>query len=302
MSLTTAYSVYAIDIDGTTIEGIKDNTASQGINTLSLATDGRPAPAHSSVMGQQASVNLTSNDIKAVIDAIGLYGKLFASSDSASFWLQQRQNGGARSAGATHKRATMNQGVAVITSIQASQGQDATISVTIYVDSDGTNAPYVITENISLSALTGGDVAWTVGKIVVNGITINGIQNVTINTGVQPMRLMGDGDVQNTFTSIDIAPTVQANTNDMDSLTDFDPTGEAIASSTVIYLRKKAKGGANVADATAEHISITINDGMVYGGDFGASSGQAASNNLNIIATDDDVNDPLVFNTATAIT
>ena len=46
------------------------------------------------------------------------------------------------------------------------------------------------------------------------------------------------------------------------------------ATDSVVYLRKLAKNGTRTADATAEHISFTIDDGMMYCSDITNRHGQ----------------------------
>ena len=295
------YTVHTALIKGVTIEGINQSSASPGFNVLRVQTDGRVNPAASTVMGQQASMSLTSIDLKAAIDGLGLTGLSFASSDTATFYMQQRADGGGISAGSTHRKALMNKGLAVINSIQASQGQEATVNIMVYVDGDGTNEPFVLSDSVAVPAYAAGREVWTLGPVELNGTLVEGIQSVNVDFGNVPMRITSDGQVINDFTSLDQAPVVNIETNDLASFDAFTQAGEAIASTVEIWFRKKAIGGGNVADATATHIKLTINAGMITPADFSGSQGAPYTNNLQITADDDDSNDPIVFATTSAI-
>ena len=98
-------------------------------------------------------------------------------------------------------------------------------------------------------------------------------------------------------------PKITIKTTDVISLSTFGLSGVAQGGTdSVIYLRKVAEGGARVQDGTAEHISFTVDEGMITVTGIDANDGEVANSTIEITPTFDGKNDILAIGTAVAIT
>jgi hypothetical protein len=264
---------------------------------------GALAAAFGAVRSRRPQASFTSTAIKRVLDALTLKGTYY--SGTSTFYLAKKTLGGGYATGANHASITCPQALFVPRRLVAVQGQEASIDVDIFMISTAADTTPAIAYagSATLPTLTAADQAYTLGPGSINGSAMGSLQSLEIDFGLTERVEGADGNIYPSFACIERqAPIIKVTTMDPTILNTI-LTGVAQgATASKIYLRKKSNEGANVADATAEHISFTVtaagqyNPGALQQSDEGDTS-------LEVLWTplDDGVTDVLALNTATAI-
>ncbi len=127
---------------------------------------------------------------------------------------------------------------------------------------------------------------------------------MTFDFGIDIIKHGSSGLVFPLFTGIQTRrPRFTIGTNDITALLDIGLEGTAqTATDSVVYLRKITENGARVADATAEHISFTIDDGMIWVTSMGGSNNSPQAGEIIIQPTFDGTNPIVVTSTTATIT
>ena len=303
MAVSNVHTLYAVSItSGALLDQVSDWNFGAGLRHALLSGDGSVDPTFVTVGVQEPSISFTTTAIATALAACGLDGLAIASANALVAWLQKCTEGGTRTAGANHIKAVMNKGILVPRSINANQ-EGATISFDAVATYDGTNAPFVLTGSQSLTGTAAVSEAFVAGPCVINGTTINGVVNITIDFGLQVRAIAGDGHPWPTYcTIIGRQPRITITTPDVTVLTTFGLNGVAqSATDSVIYLRKCDEGGTRVADVTAEHISFSIDQGHIFTNSIRAPQGSEAMAELVIVPTYDGSNAIIAIDTTAAI-
>ena len=151
--------------------------------------------------------------------------------------------------------------------------------------------------------ITPADQAFTTGPVKINGTVLEGIQRISVNFGLQLKIIGGSGCPFPEFIAIQARqPKITIQSTHVDFATESGMGLYVPQNSTdsLVYLKKIAQGGVRVADATTEHISFSIDDGMVTITEASGDQGGGAINVL-IEPTFDGTNAILAVSTATAI-
>ena len=187
--------------------------------------------------------------------------------------------------------------------IAGGHGGPATVNCDIIATYDGTNAPIIIASGATIAVTPSASVAWVLGPISVNGTPLSGVQSVTIDFGLTEVTRSSDGEVYATFAALMTrSPRISLTTDKATYLATAGITGVAQGDTdSVVYLRKVASGSTRVADATAEHISFTIDAGMIQPGASNFMLDQAGAAAMDIIPVFDGSNAVLVIDTTAAI-
>jgi hypothetical protein len=272
MAVSKVYLDYAVKLHAMTaqsaaalyIDGVRGLSLNPGLRTVVEAGDGEVYGSFGSLVAGAPVARISSVDVKAVLDAVGLAGMLVDSDGThpgVELYQRRMAQGGTRASGSVHHKTTIANGLAVVRRISAQHQEAATVDVEVYARKDGSTAPLAFDEAAALPSHNAGpDAIWTVGPVDLNGTDIEGIESVDIDLGVDVLSEGKDSDVYPTFCSIRaIRPTIRLRTRHVDLTTTLTEDGAYYAASQVIvYLRKRAEGGTFVADGTAEHISLTL--------------------------------------------
>lgn len=105
---------------------------------------------------------------------------------------------------------------------------------------------------------------YTLGKVVIDGTAITRLKSTNWSNNVKLEKETADGEASPSFCGIEqIKPVVQFDTQNLQLVNAFGFSGYKITQTFDVYLRKRAIGGINVPDATAEHIRIRATAGTV---------------------------------------
>lgn len=307
----TAHTLYAIQIQTTAavdllIDQISNQNVDTGITELLLSADGDVDNTFVALQSQNPRIGLTTSALATVLASCGISGLKIDSDvddDGAECWFQKMDEGGVRATGANHYKLTVNEGLLLPRGISAPNDGHATMDMELIITYDGTNDPIVIASSQSLEGSPSVGEVFTCGKVVINGAQLEGIQNIDIDFGLSELVLSADGQLWPTFAAIQgRAPSITIRTTDVGSLSTFGLTGDAQgATDSLIYLRKFSEGSGRVADNVAEHISFSIDDGMIYVTAVDGDSDSPQMADVKITPTYDGSNAVMVINTATTI-
>jgi hypothetical protein len=311
MSVTKLYTLYGVNIENSDdtdlfISQIQDWNFDAGIAELIEAGDGVVDPTFAAVGAQRPKIAFTSSKIASILATIGI-GGIDIESDGddagAEFWLQKIAEGGTRASGNNHMKLTMNKGMIFVRQISATNDRMATVSMEALATYDGSNAPFVVATSQALSGSVGSSEGYVCGPVVINGTTLEAVQEITIDFGIQETFVSGDGEVYPTFAAImSRRPIITVRTLDVESLSTFGLSGVAQgATDSVVYLRKVSEGGTRVADGTGEHISFTVDEGRIAVQTIPASDGEPAMAEVKITPTYDGSNAIIAISTTATI-
>lgn len=295
------YTLYAVTINGTLIDGITSQSVGHGIQALVNHGDGSPYPRFAGIMKAEPTISFTSRALKKVLDVTGTDG--VAISSSVVLFFQKTADQGLRASGGAHLKLTVSAGLVVPRNARAGQDAEAEISVDIIpVSSDGLTSPITYADSQSLSGSPNQNEKFTVGPASLNG-TAYELQSIDIDFGLEVRTHMHSGLPYPVRAHIArAAPRITLTTFDLAKLATLGVPGVAQGSTdSVVWFRKLLENAVRTPDATAEHISFTIDDGHIYVDSADAGDNEDGSASIMVQPTYDGSNAVLVMDTTAAI-
>lgn len=257
--------LHGIVNDSTFISQFTSSEVSPGIEAMVANAAGQIYPQFAANMGQKPEIRFTTPQVKSILDLVGSDGIHDLSAANTDLYFKAASDQGNRiaSANSSHNRYRVAQGFLVLESISAGHRNEAQATCRIICAYDGTNSPLVYAGSQALSGTPTSGEHFLVGECHLNGSEIDAIQDLNLDWGHNILQAGGSGELYDTFNAqMQSQPTV--------SLTTFSTGFWGTAtlngldlSSASFYLRKLSRTG-RVADATAEHIKFTLEDGLIY--------------------------------------
>jgi len=303
MSVTKKYSLYAVQLDtgaDVLISGILSQNLGLGAEVDQEPTSGEVYPRWSSLTGLAPDGRFSTYHLATALGAIGATGLNIASlATGLVFWLQQHAVGSTRAGVLSHRKVLLREGIVFPTTLSCSGGpnQHAQIGYQVIPTWDGTNEILEVTDGVTLPTAEPDDERFALGPITLGAKTIDHVDSLEVDFGINAVRESKDGDLRPTYVSIE---TVLSSIR----LRGIDPTWLAAAkipvtglactfANSAIYLRKRLIGGSFVPDVTAEHLKL-VPVGMALIDDaFQASGSGAAETSLVLPLRYDGTNLPL---------
>jgi hypothetical protein len=309
----TAHVLHCVHIDiaggaGSDVDigQITDFSISTAIQELLLGSDGAVDPTFVAVGEQRPRAAFTTSMLATVLAKCGISGLAIAADVDefgADMFFKKVVEGGTRETGSNHLRLRIAKGLLVPRTLNAPHNGLATLGLELIATHDGTNNPIVIATSQALAGTAGVSEAFTAGPVYINGVQLEGVQNISIDFGITEMVLGSDGLVWPTYVAIlDRKPVIRVRTIDALALNTFGLTGAAQGiTDSLIYLRKISQGGTRVANATAEHIKVSVDEGLISVDTVRGSHPNQLESEVTIRPTYDDANAILAVTTASAI-
>jgi hypothetical protein len=201
----------------------------------------------------------------------------------------------------------MAKGVLIPTRLSCEAHQDAKLDYEATLTTDDTTAPIVQTDSVALPTLVGGNLRYTIGKVTVGGIALTGVTGLDIDFGLTVSALR-DGvtariwDEYAWIESMLPRITIRGYGKAWMGAAVIPLLGKAAAhADTLIYLRKRASAATFVADATAEHIEISMGGMATIDRIQGASGLKPGESALSITSYYDATNLPIIVTPSHAI-
>lgn len=305
MSVATAHYLHGLLLPSAVfISELTDTTPKTNTDFITGFAAGHPQPLFKGVRGQRPDVTFRTPMVATALNAMGLFG-YDASGGNTDLYYKKAADFGSRTAAASsaHKRLRATQGLLYWRSLRVSHQQDAELDCRLCLTWDGTNNPIVPAGSTALAGTSVGVEWFTLGPVMVNGSQLPGVQEVSIDLRLNVHERGSDGEIWPTFANIrDCNPIVTVKTLELDPWSALGLAGQPITS-LIVYLRKKAANGHNVANATTEHISFTATNGIEVPDDIGAGANNEAMTTIPFeIAAPNAAGNVFTISTATAIT
>jgi len=293
-----AYYCYAVDVDGTVIDGVGDHTIDPGVNLIRPMLDGLCDPRMAAADIIDPQVLFGSPAIATLLDAISatdpLAGKTLGGSDKITMFLQKQANYGTRATGSSHLKLELSAGLLVPVDLSAGNEEAALLSCRGIIGDGG----QTYTASSALAGTIAPDERYFAGPAKLNNVTLDGIQRIQVAFGLNLYIAREAGSAGPAFIGIQTrTPVVRITTTNAALLSTY-YLPVAISAATHFYLRKGDLNGGRVAAATEEHIKITINAGKILAMPV---SGAQQMLTLEIHPTYNGTNNILVFDTSCAI-
>ncbi|NDF12867.1 MAG: hypothetical protein EB060_08680 [Proteobacteria bacterium] len=313
MAVGNLWTLSAIQITGSSpllITGIDSSNFSNNIEELLESAAGQPNPSFVANMQIAPTLQFVSKQIAGILGLVSIGSGLCIPNGSTQTtvvaYFARVNKCADRSASSNHVSLTFANGLFVINSISASQGQAATIDVMFHALFDGTNVPVVVATTAGLPASNRVAEVFTLGPCKINGTDIGDVQSATVAINPTVEKLGGSGDLYPTFAGY-MSKQVRFELECLDAthLSTYGPFSLATtSSSTLIYLRKMSNQASRVADATTQHISLALAgnsaSGMVRVESLQAQNNQRAGVRL-VVTPIENSTGYVVVNAATGI-
>lgn len=257
------YSISGFDYDGTLLACTNRNIQ-PGTNVVRKSGGGDFRPTWAGVTSIDPKITLETEQIAAVLDILGMTGAAISSSALMTLYSRALANGGTFDSGSSHVKHVINEGL--WTPMRLSAGLDgATLSSEVTPTYDGSNELVVVSSGQAFGGESTVSEAFIVGPGSINGTAVNYIQSLEVDFGLIMRLTKGSGDIRNTHAAIrKQQPVLTFTTTDTALAATIKVSGLAQgATDSVFYLRKIAENGNEVANLTAEHISFTLDDGVI---------------------------------------
>lgn len=307
MAVARLHTFHGVEVGAVLLGGISQQSVNTGTTVRGESQSGEMYPRFQSLISQRPAAGFTTLALQNALDAVGLQGVDIAGlSGFLKLYGQAHVDGGTRAGASLHRRYTVSAGRLVPRILSADHQDDASLSYEAVVSYDGTNDPVVIADLQSLPSGIVDDERFTLGPITIGGVTIPEVRSLEVNFGLDVQSEGSDSDVWDTFVSVrSINPVLTIRGIDLEWLksANIPLLGKAgTHANTTIYLRKRLQGGTFVVDATAQHIKLTA-DGLAYiDAPFENPGRGPAECALIMQVRYDGTNDPIVIDTASAIT
>lgn len=307
MTIHGAYSVVFNDTEDTIIGGIESANIRSQVEHKADPTSGEIYPRHQAITAIKPVADFSSYCVADCLNAVPLTGtSISAMASGVDIYAYAHVHGAGRGGVSLHRKYTIADGMVIPAKISCDHRGDALMTCNILSTWDGTNAPVIETDLVTVATQGGDDERFTIGEVVLGSVTIADIRSFELDFGITANTEGADSDIYDTHVSIsECRPVLTLRGIDVEWLksTNIPLVGKvATHATTTVYLRKRLQTAAGyVADGTAEHIKYTI-DGLMWVEDIISVRGAGpAECSLKLAARFDGTNAPLVLDTASAI-
>lgn len=311
------YKIHAVEIDvdsfGVDSEVIVPDCTSESLQhnpTLDSAiAAGEVSPKHIAHVAQSIMGSFTTFALPTAIDGTGLKALCIVTTTEpgVTMYLQKHDACGDVSTSG-HRSLKASAGVVVPRRITCDHQGHAQIEYDIVVAKKDANDAIIITDTATMPTIpAAAGSRWTLGSCSIGGNTLTDYTRLEVDLGNTVETRGAESDIWDAYIEVRThAPTI--------TLTGIDPTWFAAATvpigglacthaNTTIYLRKRSDDGTGfVVDGTAEHISMTAAGLAVPQQTVSGEPTRFSEATIQLTCLDDGSNDPIVIDTATAIT
>ncbi len=315
MSIPTLHVLYAIQAQGGLIDQITNQDYDQGIEEIIQAGDGKTDAEFIATITQAPVLSFTTVALAKALAIAGYSGEAITS--GLDFFLQKVKSGGTREVGANHVKLTIGKGILLPRTARATQGGEASIEYDALAISDnGLNAPIAVATGEALTGSPEETEKFTVGTAKINGTLIEGIQDITIDFGIQEFLQGSDGNAFNTFAGImERRPSITIRSLDVNLIDVFNTSEITISPTTTIHpgqvgittgkaevgFAKLKAFGIREALSAAVHVLFTVNEGRMTIRSIGGAGNDPQAVEFVITPSFDGTNDSLAIATAAVL-
>lgn len=286
------------------LSAIQRLTVSPGLRVSRLSGDGQLSPSKAIVNQIAPALEFETLDLAT---ALGLNSSAFAVAGlplSAAFSGYMTQRNDDASLKSTGDKLSIAAGLIYPKRLSVRDMEPGVLTCGVAGrSSDGTTNPFSITADQTVPSTVVVPGVHTVGKVSINGSAAALVQSMELDFGIELIVLGGDGQLYPTKLFIaKVAPRFVIESADADLVATLTAGGtKQGATDSLVYLRKFDSNGGRVGDATQEHISFSIDDGIIYVEDVTCDSAGHDVVRFAIEPVWDATNNIVVVNAASAI-
>lgn len=262
MAVATVHVLHGINTPSNFYSQLTTATPSNNVQTFALTPSGHTQPTFIGTSGVAPSIDFACQEVATALTEFGITGADL-SGGNTDFYLKKVSEQGTRVADVTteHVRLRAAQGFGYLSSINATSAGIATATGQIVCAYDGTNDPLVPSGSSALAGTPAVSQVFTLGPVSLNGSTLSGVDDMTINLNPQIITQTSDGELYPTFVALGtIAPEIVLTTYTATTWGTYGLDGTALTA-FVGYLRAKTNDGENVANGTSSHVKFTNSAG-----------------------------------------
>lgn len=302
------FKAAALKIGSTWIGGISQQTATNEANVQSTPVAGSAYPLQLNINSIKDSFSFQTFNVASALAALGALGADL-NSNAAELYEIQWTNAGQIASGSSHRKLVLAQGRAVPRRLTCRNGEDASLEIMIMgISSDGATNPLAITESVALPGAL-DDARHTLHSGTFGELGLGCLENVDIDFGIAIDSKNCSSDIFDSRIEISsIVPKISVTTLKADLIgsggSQIPNTGKAgtHANSNFKFRKRTPKVASFVADATEEHILITVDGTAVPSTMFTSSNNDDGTAVIEITSLFDGTNVPLVIDTTAALT
>lgn len=286
------------------IDQVESSSLAMNPNKNIKSSAGDVDPTFACYGGFAPQFRSSTEAIAQFLAAVGISGLVISANPTSLYNRGVDLTTGLRKGSSAHQKFAMNAGLIVPRQLTVGVQTPARISFDVIgVNAAGSTNPVTKSESVSLPVMNGVAEQFYFGKAMINGSELEGVQDYTYDFGLSAVVKQGAGALYPQLIYIESRrPKLMFRVNDAEALADLGLTGLAQGSTdSIVYLRKAAANGIRVADATTEHVSLAVDDGIITVPDKGGSHPSELSTSVEIDPIFDGANAIVVVSTATAI-
>jgi hypothetical protein len=296
----TQHTISSVKHGSTVINGIASAGFSPGLVELALNGSGQIETGFIAALGAAPELAFSTTAVGTALTTIQTGSNpmngIAITGSNFLFFYEKIANQGTRTAGSTHVKATVAEGMIIPISIEASHYGAATASYRVIMTSaDGTTAPVAFAAAQALDAgIAVASELFTLGPVAVNGTTLDGVSSVSINYGNNAEVTGGDGNPYPEFCAITTRrPAITIATTNLDDFVSWGLIGQAQdASDSVITLQAVTNDGTLTGSGDK---TFTIDAGRISYRDINGADGSRIGASITITPRYDGTNEVIVI-------
>lgn len=312
MSVATEYVLHNLHLPtGEDITQLEEHQNNPNVEELTAASAGNPHDHFAATTAVKPDFTCSTSQVKTLLDKFGATSGAATAAltgGNIDLYYKKVDNLGLRVAAATaqHRRFRGTAAMLVLNTLSTDHRGIASIDFRVVFQFDGVNPPLVPAGNLALVGTPQAAQQYTLGPLLVNGVQVPAIVSGRWNAAVN---LFADGSESEVYDSYLAAQTVNSlfsfGTLEVGVWDTLGLSGAKVLSGSggaVWYLRKRDANGMYVANATPEHISISIPHGKAVVLNSSGGGANRLAHQLQIRAVQpSDNSSPVLINTAVAI-
>lgn len=285
---STKFYPHAASVNSTFYSGIMGYDLNGNVTRSVEAADGEVDPGFVATLDAKPDITYRTQGIGSLLAAVGFGGVALT---ELTLWWKKGKDCGTRDSGSVHAKTVATAGCAVMRALKASHNQIVEAEIQAYLkSSDGMTDPLTW----SFTQALGGAIAdvdrYTLGPVFVTpdggSRTQITVSEWEVDPGIEVEPESHDGVPYPTFIGIGSRmPKATLTTPDINHINTANMNG--VIGSIELFLRKLSEGGAGgrVANATEEHIKLTLADGLLITERASAETKGGASGSIAFDAT-----------------
>jgi hypothetical protein len=276
---------------------------SAGIEMMMEKPAGHTHDMFAAIMRQRPKTEFSTPQLATILGLIPVSGVALGA--STLYLKKAAAIAAVARATAGHKKLVLNSLVAYWTQIRLPHNGKGEIQVVLCAVYDGTNQPYVYTGSVALSGNLTSTEYFGAGPVSINGVAVPGVQEITIQSGIQLYEEGASTEVYDTFVGVETTGvTVTVQTKEMTNWSVLGLNGVALdgTAGLAFYARAFKNQDTRYADSATSHILGQALYGMAIPQDTNGDGSATLTDTLQVhCIANTDSSLPLVFTPAIAI-